>query len=104
LPLVSTLREVFDIRPTVEVLIAAAVRNEQTFEAFVNVCSGSLPSVRHRVPSFSTCAPAYCYLIGRYEFGLEDNDLEILPMELQDGPFYSAAAPIRILTITGPQE
>ncbi|KAF2497503.1 hypothetical protein BU16DRAFT_605982 [Lophium mytilinum] len=78
LPLVSTLSELFDIRPSLQVLIAAAVRNEQTFEAFVNACK-------------------------RNNLGLADNDFEMVPIELQDGPFYSAA-PIRILTITRSQE
>ncbi|KAF2808857.1 uncharacterized protein BDZ99DRAFT_389894 [Mytilinidion resinicola] len=78
LPLVSTLSELFDIRPSLKVLLAAAVRNEQTFEAFVNACK-------------------------RNNFGLADNDFDMVPIELQDGPFYSAA-PIRILTITRSQE
>jgi len=40
--LVSTLRELFDLKSSVQVLIAASIRNEKTFETFVNACSGPL--------------------------------------------------------------
>jgi hypothetical protein len=40
--LVSTLGEFFDINPALEAIISATIRNEQTFETFLNACSGSL--------------------------------------------------------------
>ncbi|OCK81091.1 hypothetical protein K432DRAFT_296320 [Lepidopterella palustris CBS 459.81] len=40
--LVSTLSELFDLNSSLEVVIAAAIRNEKTFETFFNACSGSL--------------------------------------------------------------
>jgi hypothetical protein len=40
--LCASLREFFDLNSALLVLIAATIRNEQTFEAFQNACSGSL--------------------------------------------------------------
>tara|TARA_R110002003_G_scaffold40_6_gene2649 strand:- start:7205 stop:7945 length:741 start_codon:yes stop_codon:yes gene_type:complete len=42
--LVSTMREFFELNPALNVLISATIRNEQTFEAFLNACSGSFTS------------------------------------------------------------
>lgn len=40
--LVSSMREFFSVKPTLEVVIAATIRNEQTFQTFIKACSGSL--------------------------------------------------------------
>ena len=40
--LVSSMREFFELKPALEVLIAATIRNEQTFQTFIKACSGSL--------------------------------------------------------------
>jgi hypothetical protein len=39
--LVATLREFLHLNSALKVLIAATIRNEQTFQAFQNACSGS---------------------------------------------------------------
>lgn len=41
--LVSTMNEFFDLNPALVVLISATIRNEATFETFLNACSGYLP-------------------------------------------------------------
>jgi len=40
--LVSTLREFFELNPALRAFMSATIRNEQTFETFLNACSGSL--------------------------------------------------------------
>lgn len=35
------MRDFFDGNPGLQVLLSATIRNEQTFEAFLNACSGS---------------------------------------------------------------
>jgi predicted nicotinamide N-methyase len=42
--LVTTLSEFFELNPALEVLISATIRNEKTFETFLNACSGSFSS------------------------------------------------------------
>lgn len=39
--LVATLREFFELNAELQVLISATIRNEQTFETFLNACSKS---------------------------------------------------------------
>ncbi|KAF2191476.1 hypothetical protein K469DRAFT_656402 [Zopfia rhizophila CBS 207.26] len=73
--LVSTLREFFELNSALQVLIAATIRNEQTFETFQNVCR-------------------------RNGFSLEDMDVQPVPEQLQDGPFYPTSTPIQIWRIT----
>ena len=41
--LVSTMAEFFDLNPALEILISATIRNEATFETFLNACSGYSP-------------------------------------------------------------
>lgn len=80
--LVSTLRELFDLKSSVQVVIAASIRNEKTFETFVNACS-------------------------RNRFSTEDINFPTIPEDLQAGPFYPTTTPIRILRITrfeGPRD
>lgn len=43
--LVSTMNEFLDLNPALEILISATIRNEATFEAFLNACSGYPPSL-----------------------------------------------------------
>lgn len=76
--LVSTLRELFDLKSSVQVVIAASIRNEKTFETFVNACS-------------------------RNRFSTEDINFPTIPEDLQAGPFYPTTTPIRLLRITRPE-
>ncbi|KAF2477558.1 uncharacterized protein BDR25DRAFT_299453 [Lindgomyces ingoldianus] len=76
--LVSTLREFFKLNPALRVLIAAAIRNEQTFEIFQNACI-------------------------RNGFNLELTKFPPVPEHLQEGPFYSTTTPIQIWQISRSQ-
>lgn len=80
--LVSTLRELFDLKSSVQVVIAASIRNEKTFETFVNACS-------------------------RNHFSTEEINFPTILEDLQAGPFYPTTTPIRMLRITrseGPRD
>ncbi|KAF2277924.1 uncharacterized protein EI97DRAFT_374076 [Westerdykella ornata] len=77
--LVSTLREFFEAKSTLQVLIAATIRNERTFETFLNACK-------------------------RNCFGLQVLDFPLVPEGTQDGPFYPTSTPIQIWRVTGAQE
>ena len=41
--LVSTMNEFLDLNPALQVLVSATIRNEATFETFLNACSGYTP-------------------------------------------------------------
>ncbi|KAH7374368.1 putative methyltransferase-domain-containing protein [Pyrenochaeta sp. MPI-SDFR-AT-0127] len=73
--LVSTLREFFELNPALQVLISATIRNEQTFETFLNACK-------------------------RNGFSFEHIEFPPVPEHLQNGPFYPSATPIQIWRIT----
>ncbi|KAF2112661.1 putative methyltransferase-domain-containing protein [Lophiotrema nucula] len=76
--LVSTLTEFFGLNSALQVLVAATIRNEQTFETFLNACR-------------------------RNRFDLELVEFPLLPEHLQTGPFYPTSTPIQIWRITRPQ-
>ncbi|KAF1970726.1 hypothetical protein BU23DRAFT_648864 [Bimuria novae-zelandiae CBS 107.79] len=73
--LVSSMREFFELNPALQILVAATIRNEQTFETFLNTCR-------------------------RNRFTLEQIDFAPVPEHLQEGPFYPTATPIQIWRIT----
>ncbi|KAF2730681.1 hypothetical protein EJ04DRAFT_473350 [Polyplosphaeria fusca] len=73
--LVSTLREFFDLNSSLVVLVAATIRNEKTFQTFLDAC---------RRNGFS---------LGLIEF-------PPVPESLQEGPFYPTMTPIQIWRIT----
>jgi len=75
--LVATFLELFDLYPTVRILIACAVRNEKTYGMFVERCQSNALSVEHI-------------------------DFELPKLEVQEGPFYSDLAPIKLCMITRP--
>jgi protein-lysine N-methyltransferase EEF2KMT len=72
--LVATLVDLVEMFPTVEILIAAAIRNEETFKVFAKVC-------------------------GMNGFALDDIDFPVPPPENQEGPFYSDSIPIQLCII-----
>ncbi|KAF2270224.1 hypothetical protein CC78DRAFT_574354 [Lojkania enalia] len=76
--LVSTLREFMDLNSSLQVFIAATIRNDQTFETFQTACR-------------------------RYGFKSELVDFAPVPRHVQDGPFYPTATPIQIWRISRPQ-
>ena len=101
--LVSTLREFFDLNSALKVLIAATIRNEQTFEAFLNACSGS-PSPHESYMRYFCVRGSIADFCGveRDRFCLELVNFHSVPEHLQDGPFYPTSTPIQIWRITTP--
>ncbi|KAI9835416.1 MAG: hypothetical protein M1819_002334 [Sarea resinae] len=73
--LVSTIRDLMELNPYAKVIIAATIRNEQTFEAFISACRAN-------------------------KFSFEDIWFNVLPLEQQRGFFHPTSTPIRILSIT----
>jgi protein-lysine N-methyltransferase EEF2KMT len=73
--LVGTLAELFDLYPTVQILISATERNRDTFDAFIRVCQQ-----RH--------------------FDVTEVEFPVPPRAEQRGPFYNDQVPIRICKIT----
>lgn len=75
--LVATFGELLDLYPAIEIIMASAVRNEKTYELFVERCQSNRLLVEH------------------IEF-------EMPKLEVQEGPFYSNLAPIKLCAITRP--
>ncbi|KAF1917318.1 putative methyltransferase-domain-containing protein [Ampelomyces quisqualis] len=73
--LVATLSGFFELNATLQVLISATIRNEQTFEAFLGAC-------------------------GRNGFTIAQVDFPAVPEDQQKGPFYRTTSPIQIWRIT----
>ncbi|TKA71711.1 hypothetical protein B0A49_03972 [Cryomyces minteri] len=73
--LVSTLSDLFKLRPALCVLISATVRNEKTFRVFEYACK-------------------------RNHLDIVDVDFPVVPKHLHRGPFYASKVPIRIVSIT----
>ncbi|KAI0097855.1 putative methyltransferase-domain-containing protein [Nemania sp. FL0031] len=73
--LVQTLRQLFQMRPHLQVIIAGVIRNADTFQTFQDECS-------------------------RLDFTVEEIMFAAKPMREQTSLFYAAAVPIKILSIT----
>ncbi|ORY69110.1 putative methyltransferase-domain-containing protein [Pseudomassariella vexata] len=84
--LVGTLGELFELRPKLQVVVAGAVRNADTFEAFRQECG----------------MYADHYSPARAQFNLDDIQFEAKPVREQKALFYAAAVPFRIVLITVP--
>ncbi|KAH6625695.1 putative methyltransferase-domain-containing protein [Boeremia exigua] len=76
--LVCTMNEFLDLNPALEILISATIRNEATFETFLNACR-------------------------RNGFRFEQVGFPPLPESEQRGPFYPTSTPIQIWRITKPE-
>jgi predicted nicotinamide N-methyase len=72
--LVATLVDLVELFPSVEILIAATIRNETTFETFLKAC-------------------------GRNGFVVKNIQFPVMPPEQQEGPFYWDGVPIRLCHI-----
>lgn len=75
--LVATLVDLVEISPAVEILIAATIRNEETFKTFQRVCDMN-------------------------GFAVKDINFPVPPPENQEGPFYSdkvVKVPIRLCNV-----
>lgn len=83
-----------------QVLIAATIRNEQTFETFLNACRAS-PYFALFV-GYVTSAPHFADFCGveRNGLTLEQLDFPLVPGGHQDGPFYPTSTQIQIWHIT----
>ncbi|EOA83430.1 uncharacterized protein SETTUDRAFT_94396 [Exserohilum turcica Et28A] len=73
--LVSTLRALFALNRRLRALVSATIRNEQTFETFLDACK-------------------------RNRFSLEPIDCPLVPEDDQEGPFYPTSTPIQMWCIT----
>ncbi|KAK8158173.1 putative methyltransferase-domain-containing protein [Phyllosticta citribraziliensis] len=73
--LVATLADMLQRQPSLNILIAATIRNEETFEAFSVVCRRN---------------------------GLDHQEVQFAPplAERQTGPFYATSTPIRIVKVS----
>lgn len=76
--LVTTMKALLDHHAGLRVLLSATIRNEQTFEAFLNACR------RNRL----------CF---------ERVDFPPVPEDEQDGPFYPTSTPLQIWCLTRPE-
>ncbi|OTA54959.1 hypothetical protein K449DRAFT_338215 [Hypoxylon sp. EC38] len=83
--LVSTLEGLFDLRPTLKVIISSVIRNAETFQTFRDECS--------------MCSHIH---IPFRHFAVEDIKFEPKLMRQQKALFYATAMPIEILSITRP--
>ena len=72
--LVATLRDLFDLFPKAQVVIASTVRNEETYGKFLG-------------------------LVGKYGFVLEQLEWEAMEPEGQRGPFYETVMMVKICRI-----
>ncbi|KAE8452737.1 hypothetical protein EG329_013009 [Mollisiaceae sp. DMI_Dod_QoI] len=73
--LVATFEDLFELFPHTQIIIAATIRNEKTFETFLETC-------------------------GRNRYRVEKIEYDIPKPDLQKGPFYSDKIPIRLNRIT----
>lgn len=73
--LVSTFGDLFDLYPTIKIIIAATIRNPTTFEGFLRACQANA-------------------------YGVEEVEFGIKAAGLQEGPFYSDMVPIKLCIIT----
>ncbi|WPH03088.1 Hypothetical protein R9X50_00596300 [Acrodontium crateriforme] len=76
--LAATLRFLFNMKPSLRVIISGAVRNEETFETFRHACL-------------------------RNKFNVEEIQFAPKPIREQTSLFYATAVPLKILSITGPE-
>ncbi|KFY40266.1 hypothetical protein V494_03590 [Pseudogymnoascus sp. VKM F-4513 (FW-928)] len=72
--LVATLRDLFELFPKAQVVIASTVRNEETYGKFLGLCE-------------------------KYRFEFEHLPWDATEPELQKGPFYETVMPVRICRI-----
>ncbi|KAL1305943.1 hypothetical protein AAFC00_004084 [Neodothiora populina] len=75
--LVSTIRDLFEAWPKVQVIISATIRNEDTFSAFEHACKYN-------------------------KFTVTEIDHPLVPMHQQISLFHSVDVPIKIWSITAP--
>ncbi|KAK5174576.1 uncharacterized protein LTR77_001657 [Saxophila tyrrhenica] len=75
--LVATLRFMFDLRPSLQVLLSTAVRNAETYEGLQAACAHN-------------------------KFNVKEIDFQQQPIREQTALFYATAVPLKILSITKP--
>lgn len=92
--LVATIRMLFDLRPSLRVIIAGAIRNADTFESFRQACRKS-----HQSSTPVTLADI-CTV--RNRFNVEEIPFEAKPIREQRALFYAKAVPFKIVSITAP--
>ena len=76
-------------------MIAATIRNVDTFSAFVQACGALRDGSTQKQDTANHVTDPE-----KSGISLVDVDYPIQPAEYQDGPFYAAVTPIRIVKIT----
>lgn len=90
--LVSTLRQLFDLRLNLLVIIAGVVRNAQTYEIFKQECR------KFHLPRYYKAAANPLAVASK--FTLQEISFQAKSIREQSSLFYAAAVPIKILRIT----
>jgi predicted nicotinamide N-methyase len=75
--LVATFGELLNLHPRTKILMAATVRNPATFHLFLEMCRGN-------------------------GYVIEEIVFDIMPADVQEGPFYSDKVPVQLCMITKP--
>lgn len=96
--LVATIRMLFDLRPSLKVIIAGTIRNVETFETFRHACC---EFYKHTA---SKKEAATDHRIVRNHFNIEEIPFEPKSIHEQKALFYAKAVPFKILSITAPNE
>lgn len=91
--LVATLRQLFDLRPGLSVIIAGVVRNAHTYETFRHECCKYLAHATMRKQWLINFAVASGFI-------LEEVNFRAKSIREQSSLFYAAAVPVKILNIT----
>ena len=90
------MRELFQRFPDVKIILSATIRNEDTFNAFLQGCGMTIHCLfPHRM---LTCPEE------RSLFKVDDLSIAACVLENQTGFFHSVQVPIRILHISGPRK
>lgn len=93
--LVATIRMLFDLRPSLKVIIAGTIRNVETFETFRHACSKSTAVEVDEIIN-ANHPPV------RNHFNIEEIPFEPKSIHEQKALFYAKAVPFKILSITAP--
>lgn len=89
--LVATIRHIFEVWRRANVVIAATIRNAETFAAFESACSKS--------SLMWICAYLDLTFAGSNHFVVSEVAFNIIPAAKQTHLFYQSTVPIRILNI-----
>lgn len=90
------MRMLFDLRPSVQILISGTVRNAETFGTFTHACGEHIKYTRRSNYRQLIFAPE------RNHFQMTEIDFQPRPIREQTALFYAKAVPFKIYLIRGP--